>query len=289
MFPVSNTRGFSLIELTLVLFILALAAQLGVRELSRVRGDVRAHAAGRQLDDLAAAVYDDADGEPRGFLCDMGRLPLASPLPGLAATNALVELYDCPAGVGDFRSRPASAANLAPDAPAEIADPSVLVPCGWGGPYVSIPHGDSHLRDPWGNPFENPDSAGLTRLLDSDGSPAAAGAPIAAIRHFGSDGMEDTSPPPADERKRDATRAFEKRRSGVLLTFAADTVAKVHWYAPLGDKITGGAATPDPGMSQLRIGDMTPGIRFLKVAFTNGTARVLQIALRPGRDAAVAL
>ena len=59
-------RGFTLIELTLVLFVLALSAHLAVRELSRQRAARLRTAADAQLDAMAAAVWDGASAS--GFL-----------------------------------------------------------------------------------------------------------------------------------------------------------------------------------------------------------------------------
>ena len=284
-------NGFTLIELTLVLFILALAAHLGTRQLAATRSSRLRAAADRQLEELADAVCRDRAGDVTGFLSDMGRLPHAVPSPD-GASLCLAELYVRPEGVGDFRARPASGDNLADEArDAGIADDSVLVPCGWGGPYISLPQGASRLRDPWGNPIENPSGdAGCARLLGEDlVSPAAAGGPVCAVRHLGSDGMADTNRPPASAEARDATRAMSAASAELLLTFEPDTVSRIVWYAPLGDKITGGEVPVDAGESQKLIGDITPGVRFLKVFFSDGAARVIQTTLRPGRGTTLAL
>ena len=277
-------HGFSLVELTLVLFILALAAHLGVRDLSRVRAARLRAAADRQLEEIAAAVYVEEGGVPAGFLADMGRLPRAE---GAAAAGplSLLELWRRPAGTGDFRARPASAENLAPGAPAEIADAAVLVPCGWGGPYLRLPQGADRLRDPWGNPMETPDAAGLARLLGADGAAAAQGGEIRAVRHFGSDGTPDADRRPAGAEAADALRAFETNAAGALCTFEPGAVAKIHWYAPLGDKVTGGAEPVPASASQALLRGLPPGVRFLKVFYADGSTRIVQASLRAGRDA----
>ncbi|MBQ3810471.1 MAG: prepilin-type N-terminal cleavage/methylation domain-containing protein [Kiritimatiellae bacterium] len=282
-----TTAGFTLIELTLVLFVLALVAHLGMRELSGVRARKLRDAADRQLESLAAAVYDDSDGVPRGFLSDMGRLPFASRSVAGDPLD-LRELWEKPAGVGELRARPATVANLAPGAPSAIADPTLFVPCGWGGPYLRLPQSASRLRDPWGNPFENPDTAGLARLLDASGDAiSATNVPVAAIRHFGADAARDADRAPAGFEQADALRAFPTNAAGVLATFEAGTVSRIVWYAPLGDKITGGEVPVDAGRSQALLADLPPGVRFLKAVRTDGSSRVLQVSLRPGRDAAV--
>ena len=202
-------NGFTLIELTLVLFILALAAHLGTRQLAAIKSSRLRAAADRQLEELADAVCRDRAGDVTGFLSDMGRLPLAVRTSD-GASLCLAELYAKPEGMGDFRARPASPGNLAEGAPAAIADTNVLVLCGWGGPYIRLPQGASRLRDPWGNPVENTVGASVSeaRLLGEDLTSASAGSPVCAVRHLGSDGMADTNRPPASAEARDATRAI---------------------------------------------------------------------------------
>ena len=285
-------RGFTLIELTLVLFVLALSAHLAVRELSRQRVRRLRDAADRQLSEISSAILS-ADCAS-GFLSDMGRLPAALPVdPDDENTPlSLRELWSPPDGLGEYRARPATPENLADGAPSAIADPDILVPCGWGGPYLRLPAAASRLRDPWGNPIETPDSAGLPRLFaDPDAStPAdAPDAPVAAIRHDGSDGLPDDERPPETDDQTDTTIAFIVPEARLLLTFEPDTLEKIHWYAPLGDKITGGICIPEPGTSQLLVEGLTPGTRFLKIYPVDASPRVLQVTLRPGHDTALEL
>lgn len=281
--------GFTLLELTLVMFLLALAAHLGVREMSHLRAARLRAAANRQLDEIAAAVYAEDGAAVSGFLSDMGRLPLAT-RETEGGPLSLRELWEKPDGVGPFRARPASAENLAPGAPAEIADAAVLVPCGWGGPYVRLPAGADRLRDPWGNPVESPDAAGLARLLD-DALEAVdeTNRPVAAIRHFGSDGMREEDRPAALPEQADALRAFETNAAGALFTFEPGSVTRLCWYAPLADKVTGGVADVPAGASQALLSGLPPGVRFFKVFRADGTTRIVQVPLRAGRDAALSL
>ena len=284
-----NRNGFTLIELTLVLFVLALSAHLAVRELSRQRAHRLRAAADRQLSEIALAVCDT---DTAGFLSDMGRLPAALPVDPDDDTSplSLRELWSLPDGTADHRARPATAANLADGAPEDLADPDLLIPCGWGGPYLRLPPAATRLLDPWGNPIETPDAAGLPRLLDADlASVATNGQPVAAIRHYGSDGLDDAERAPATPEQADATLAFAAPEARLLLTFEPDTLEKIHWYAPFGDKITGGICVPEPGASQLLIESLTPGIRFLKIYPADDLPRVLQVTLRPGRDTALEL
>ena len=254
-------RGFTLIELTLVLFVLALSAHLAVRELSRQRARRLREAADSQLWEISSTLLSGDCAS--GFLSDMGRLPAAIPVDPDDDTSplSLRELWSRPDGLGEYRARPATAANLADGAPSALADPDILVPCGWGGPYLRLPPTTTRLRDPWGNPIETPDSANLPRLFsDPDATtPAdAPGTPVAAIRHYGSDGLPDAERPPETYDQADATLIFPAPEARLLLTFEPDTLEKIHWYAPLGDKITGGICIPAPGSSQLLIEGLTP-------------------------------
>ena len=203
-----NRNGFTLIELTLVLFVLALSAHLAVRELSRQRVQRLRVAADRQLSEIALAVCNT---DTEGFLSDLGRLPAALPLDpdDEASPLSLRELWSRPDGIADHRARPATAANLADGAPDDLADSDLLIPCGWGGPYLRLPPAATRLLDPWGNPVETPDAAGLPRLLDADlAAVATNGQPVAAIRHYGSDGLDDAERAPATPDQADATLAF---------------------------------------------------------------------------------
>lgn len=281
-------RGFTLIELMLVLFVLALTAHLAVRELSNIRAARLRDAADRQLADIASAVYDETRDGPSGFLSDMGRLPVATR--DDAGQLTLSELFERPGGVGEYRARPASEDNLAGGAPREIADASLYVPCGWGGPYIRLPAGTTRLADPWGNPIETPDQAGLARLIGAGGDPVATnGQGIAAVRHFGSDGLDDAARNPVHSEMRDATLAFAEPTARLLLTFEPGSVTNLFWYAPLGDKITGGVHPVGAGESQALLEGLTPGLRFIKVFYAGQFPRVMQVTLRAGRDTVVSL
>ncbi len=281
-------RGFTLIELMLVLFVLALTAHLAVRELSNIRAARLRDAADRQLAEMASAVYDDSRDVPTGFLSDMGRLPEA--VRDASGALTLAELFERPDGIGDYRARPASVSNLAPDAPHEIADDAIFVPCGWGGPYIRLPAGATRLSDPWGNPFATPDEAGLPRLLGADGEAVATnGQTIASVRHFGSDGLDDAGRPPANPEMRDAARSFAEPAARLLLTFEPGSVTNLVWYAPFGDKITGGVHSVGAGESQALLEGLTPGIRFVKVFYAEHFPRVMQVTVRAGRDTVVGL
>lgn len=120
-------RGFTLIEMVVVLVVLGVLAHLAVRELGRGRDARLTDAADRMLTEIRGAVWtQDGGGEPAGFLADMGRLP-----------RSLDELWEIPSD-----SRRFCVTNAAS---------GVYVPTGWNGPYLRLPPGKSALYDPWGN------------------------------------------------------------------------------------------------------------------------------------------
>ena len=147
-------RGMTLIELLVVLAILALLTTAAVTSSDVFMGQGRYDATSRTLSDIQEAVLGPANAfQPggniitSGFVADMGRLPNCT---STDTTVGLSELWIQPAG-GSFTISPAS-------------DSEVLVPCGWRGPYLRLPVGESSLRDGWGQ------SDGLARFL-SRGQP----------------------------------------------------------------------------------------------------------------------
>lgn len=123
------SRGFTLIEMVVVLVVMAVAAHLAVREFGRVRERRMVEDANLRLEELRDAVWSvDCDGAARGFMADMGRLP-----------RSLDELWKMPDDAARF-----IVTNCAS---------GVYVPTGWNGPYVRLGVGKSALYDPWGNDF----------------------------------------------------------------------------------------------------------------------------------------
>ena len=204
---VSN-RGFTLLELVMVLAILAVVTALAARELSQFEDQRRFEASQRGLQDIQFAVLGSpedraADGSRTvsGFVADMGRLPRAAA--DLSGTNwTLGELLANPPNpatpaVAGFDLRLAVAGN---GVALENRDKQVLVPGGWRGPYLRLPLGTSTMLDGWGNAYTSPvgtvttnlDTTNYARLRKADDSPVtAAGDEIRIIRHLGANGRSD--------------------------------------------------------------------------------------------------
>lgn len=260
-------RGFTLIELSVVLVILALVTHLAVREMSTLRDSRAASAAASQLSELKDAVYSARPGEePTGFLVDMGRLPLATARTGTngRVSASLSELWRRPAGVAVYSVKRAVAESLAVPAPekAALVDPGTSVACGWRGPYLRVPAGRDRLLDPWGNPFENRDSAGYDRLFAPDGSAAGVGSPVASVRHLGSDGRADSDVAPASVGAADGAIRFTDAEAAGRLDVEVSFVGpdgpvavtgdvRCRWYAPCGSAITGAVATVSAAASPI--------------------------------------
>lgn len=302
-------RGFTLIELVVVLAVLALVTHLAVRELSHLRDSRLGQAADRQLEEIRDAVWcERAGAEPSGFLADMGRLPRA-----VATTNgtdalsaSLRELWACPAGVGAYALRAATPENLVGPTN-DLADAEIRVGCGWRGPYVRLPLGAERLVDAWGNRLENHDDAGYDRLLDAAGAAVAAGGDVWRVRHLGADGRLDADAPadaaPALAARRDAEVSFLPAGGltnllSVSATFvgasgprSVDGDVQVRWYAPCGSAITGAVQTVSlagGAVASCVFESVPPGVATVAV-LVGGRKRALERVVVPpgGRDVAM--
>ncbi len=255
-------RGFTLVELTVVLVVLAIVTHLAVHELGRVHRAQSARLAERQLREIADAVwrYSPGEEEPSGFVVDMGRLPhsVARTNEDLRVTLTLDELVCRPQDVPPYAVRPAALSNLvvAADVGVALADETVMVQCGWRGPYLRLPPGRERLVDPWNNPMETPDAAGLPRLFLAGGAeradPPIAGVEVRGVGHYGADARADDLVQPTDSAMRDGRTDFlpeggrDNRLALSVLMCDAGGPASVsgdvrcRWYAPCGGAITGG-------------------------------------------------
>lgn len=281
-------RGFTLIELAVVLVILALLTHLAVREFGTVLQGKMHKLADQQLESIRSAVWQtQASDEPSGFLVDMGRLPLAQ-----TETNTwgrtvftLSELWKRPAGVPAFALRPAMASNLVSGVDAALADSSVLIPCGWRGPYLHLPFGRDRLLDPWGNPMETPDDAGYARLQSTNQMAVAAGAPVDAVAHWGSDARPDSSVTPPDDTARDSICPLVPGSlSNTLFTtvvFPEATTGELRWYMPCGGAITGAVATATSSSTFVCSG-VAPGVCTLVVRIGSVNRLVERVVVPPG-------
>lgn len=180
--PSTSSRGFTLIELVMVLTILSVLSVLAIRKVGDGAAEARRAKSDRILEDLAEAIVGDPfaqDGVVRdregavintSFLSDVGRLPHAWPRPDAdpgdedaIRTLTLAELFvkpqsadpSLPTFVLPFNYYPATTNFFAPGVDPKLADEKVLVPCGWRGPYLRMTSGDSdvYLSDGWKRPF----------------------------------------------------------------------------------------------------------------------------------------
>jgi prepilin-type N-terminal cleavage/methylation domain-containing protein len=243
-------RGFTLVELVVVLAIIAVLTHLAVRETWRIRDRELSKKADLQLEEIRDSVYARAGSGSGGFLADMGRMPRL-------ADGTLSELWKAPTNALAYGVRRAVAPNLCANVPEA---PNVYVPTGWRGPYLRLPAGKSRLRDPWGNPVESVDSAGLTRLWDTNGT-------VVAVSHYG--------PSARAEGERRLTLAPEGGAESRLVVMS-DTDGEVSWYGPCDGLVTGATAAVTAASPAVFDG-LTPGERVLVFS---GRARTVEI--RPG-------
>ena len=162
-----------------------------------------------------------------------------------------------------FRSsvRQATAENLVPGLES-LVNAAVYVPTGWRGPYLRLPFGRTRLLDPWGNPVEKEDEAGLSRLAVSNGF-------ATAVSHFG-----PRAQPSGERRLSLVPDGGESSR--LVVTSASETPLAVAWYGPASGLVTGAAASVSAAAPAVFEG-LTPGRRIL---FCNGVARAIDV--RPG-------
>jgi len=260
--------GFTLVELVVVLSVIAVLTHLAVRELSHLRDAKLVQAADRQLEEIRAGVYTRASGEEAtGFLADMGRLPRladdvrAARPGGTSVTNAtLCELWRMPPDARPYAVRQATAENLVPGL-ASLANDAVYVPTGWRGPYIRLPFGKTRLYDPWGNPVEGEDEAGLSRLATSNGF-------VTAVSHFGPRAQPDG--------ERRLALAPDGGATSRLVVTTASASGDVCWYGPAGGLITGAVAQVTASRPAVFDG-LTPGRRVL---CCNGAVRLVDV--KPG-------
>lgn len=284
-------KGMTLIELVLVLVILSVLTHLAVSQFEKVADTKKAKAADDLLDSIAGAVCLNEE----SFFADTGFLPRAvENEPGDAGSPlTLSELWKRPDGIGDYEVRRAVSENLVPGLPSGLADPDVLVPCGWRGPYLALGR-KSFLADPWGNSMQSPDDAFIPRLLDASTNAVQKGHEIFLVRHLGSDGQLDSVKAPADSCQKDGYISFKSEtapsRIFVNTSFVDDygtesarngTSVTVKWYQPCGSMITGGVVTasePAPAVIKGARGRYC----YIRVCSPGVTGMVKRVSIRPG-------
>lgn len=153
----ASNKGFSLVELTVVLLIITLLASVAVRETSELAFQTRYEQTRERLDMIKQAIL----GNPRqiingqqavsGFVADMGRLPVS--LRELTQRSG-----DCDNDLGDVNQTECAAVAGTWDSTAWNSNPVVRVDStglryGWNGPYLSIsgnPADVDAITDGWG-------------------------------------------------------------------------------------------------------------------------------------------
>ena len=225
--------GFSLLELVVVLAVLSVLTHLAVRELGAMREGKLVQAADRQLDAIREASA--------AFLSDVGRLPRLTAETNRAGEVAytLSELWKKPASL-DYRKL--------------VERDGATVAVGWNGPYLRLPFGCDRLRDPWGNPMEREDAAGLPRLF------AASDSTVTNVCHYGPKGQLDG---------RRAVSLLPGAGLSCRLALAVDAgdydgELVCRWLGPFENTVTGGTATVLSG-GQVTFEGLTPGTKTIVV------------------------
>lgn len=243
-------RAFTLVELTVVLTVIAILTHLAVRELGSLRDRKLAKAADGQLDTIRTASA--------AFLSDVGRLPRWT-----VATN------------GDEEVRTLSELWMRPDdlPPSAVTNlDGVAVRAGWRGPYLRLPFGKTRLFDPWGNPIESRDAAGLVRLW-------ATNSIVTNVCHYG------PSAQARDRRDRSLVPDGGAAQS-VVVNVWSDREAgacKVTCYSPVEGVVT--AKTVDGTIgTPIELKNVTPGERLIRATCASGAAaaRFVNVGLGMG-------
>ena len=269
-------HGFTLVELVVVLAVIAVLTHLAVRELSHLRDAKLSKSADKQLEEIRASVYSRIPGEEAtGFLADMGRLPRPADdvrtdrSSRTTVTNStLSELWLMPSDAKPYAVRQATAENLVPGLSADLVQPTVYVPTGWRGPYLRLPFGKTRLLDPWGNPVEAEDEAGLPRLTITNGF-------ITAVAHYGPRAQANPHAPANGARSISLAPDGGAASRLIVSTTSASDIS-VAWYGPASGLITGATHVVSAGAPHTFEG-LTPGTRILHY---NGAAHTIDV--KPG-------
>jgi prepilin-type N-terminal cleavage/methylation domain-containing protein len=145
-----QTRGFTLLEMTVVLLLMTLLASVAIRETNGLSFQVRYEQTRERLERIREAIL----GNPRqiingqqavsGFVADMGRLP--------NSLRELIEDYDCDGPSVDGNGDTNFNNDKCPWSPDSIYNSGLS--SGWHGPYLNItgnPTDYDAFTDAWGN------------------------------------------------------------------------------------------------------------------------------------------
>lgn len=189
-------RGFTLLEMVVVMTILAIVATLAVRSIDGRLDQSRYENTQRQLREIEEAILGPSgarqpDGtlSVSGFLNDVGRVPKAVATSATLSDGStgtvqmLTELWDNPGGLQPYALRRALN-SVSSEVPVADEDGDIYVGCGWRGPYLRLGAGEKFLQDSWGNFFD---------LLRLDRTDVAAGDQVEIIRSLGVDNVVNTS------------------------------------------------------------------------------------------------
>ena len=157
---IRHRRGFTLLELVVVIAIMAVLSTVALRSMTGVASQSRFEATQRTLEQIHEAILGSVndrqtDGTPicSGFIADAGRSP-----------RSLDELIHRPDDLPAF------------DVGRSPADSEVVVAGGWRGPYVRLPVGATNLCDGWATPFVVTNTAsGFVQAVVSFGANGSPG------------------------------------------------------------------------------------------------------------------
>ena len=137
-------RGFTLVEMLVVLSILAVLTLVAVQATENFGQQARFDVTQTTLNNIRAAIVGDptlrnSDGTPRvtGYIANTGRLP--------TGTTLLNELLVQPMGL-------ATSAVQVFDSDRDLTN-DVSLSSGWNGPYIRLSVAQTDVLDGWGNPF----------------------------------------------------------------------------------------------------------------------------------------
>ncbi len=251
-------RGFTLLEMVVVIAILAVLATVAIKSVDGRVDQSRYETTQRQLQEIEDATLGpqnvrQPDGTllASGFLSDVGRLPLSMPAIAADGTAQLngdgvqayqpAELWSTPNSLQAFSLVQATELDPSELNGGTLASPQdVFVPCGWRGPYLRMSPGTVLLKDGWGSFFDmlKPDrtfaqTSGTTNFE------------AAILRSRGMDGEIDGAAPNNDYRD-DLYSAFKTNAFTAYPTAAAGDrcTATVFGAIHIRDATTGDLVPP---------------------------------------------